>query len=291
VGDALVLELMRYERELVDVRELRIPEVKDLRPQELKMAEQLVASMTGDFSADEYQDDYRQALMAVIERKVAGVMLMTSELDATLIAELARREVSVVFLDLGEPGPHMSNLRVNYEAGIDEAIRHLVSLGHRRVSFVCGPEHLRSAARRLDAFRASMKKYLPDSRASICEGDFKIEGGALAARKILSGGRGPTAVVCANDLMALGAMNEFRAAGVRVPRDISIVGYDDIAFAALSEPKLTTVCLPRAELGRRAVEALVATLAHPDQQGAEVNIMTHLVVRDSTAPAPEGADF
>ena len=231
-----------------------------------------------------------QYVRRLIERKVAGVMLMTSELDTSLIAELAGRQVSVVFLDLGEPGPHMSNLRVNYEAGIDEAIRHLVSLGHRRISFVCGPERLRSAARRLEAFRASVKKYLPDARARIHEGDFKIEGGARAAREILSGRGRPTAVVCANDMMALGAMDEFRAAGQRIPGDVSIVGYDDIAFAALSEPKLTTVCLPRAELGRRAVEALMATLSHPDQQGAEVNVMTHLVVRNSTAPAPVGAD-
>src|SRR5215218_2020985 len=83
-----------------------------------------------------------------IERKLAGVVVMTSELDAELIGELAKREVSVVFLDLGEPGVHMSNLRVNYEAGIEEAISHLVSLGHTEISFIGGPAHLRSAARR-----------------------------------------------------------------------------------------------------------------------------------------------
>lgn len=231
-----------------------------------------------------------QYVRRFIERKVAGVMLMTSELDTALIAELARREVSVVFLDLGEPGPHMSNLRVNYEAGIDEAIRHLVSLGHRRISFMGGPEHLRSAARRLCAFSASMKKYLPDAAAQIHQGDFKLEGGARAARDLLTAREMPTALVAANDMMALGAMNEFRSAGLRIPHDISVVGFDDVAFASLSEPKLTTVCIPRAELGRRAVEALMTTLAHPDQQGTEVGVMTHLVVRESTAPARDVGD-
>ena len=87
-----------------------------------------------------------------IERKVAGVVVMTSELDKKLLGELASRDVSVVFLDLGKPGIHMSNLSVNYEAGIEEAIGHLVALGHREIAFVSGPEKLRSAARGARSF-------------------------------------------------------------------------------------------------------------------------------------------
>jgi len=219
----------------------------------------------------------------LIERKVAGVALMTSELDAALIAELARREVSVVFLDLGETGVHMSNLRVDYEAGIEEAINHLAELGHREIAFVSGPAHLRSAARRLEAFRASLGRHLPDAPERIWRGDFKLSGGREAARGMLESGELPTAVVAANDLMAMGAMAEFRAAGLQLPREVSVVGFDDIAFAALAEPPLTTVCLPRAELGRRAVEALLETINHPEQLGKEVDIPTHLVTRGSTA--------
>ena len=220
-----------------------------------------------------------------IERKLAGVVVMTSELDAELIDELARREVSVVFLDLGEPGIHMSNLRVNYESGIEEAISHLVSLGHTEISFIGGPTHLRSAARRREAFIASMRRHLPDARAEVFRGDFKLEGGRRAACEMLDSRERPTAVVAANDMMALGAMVEFRAAGLHIPRDVSIVGFDDIAFATLCEPPLTTVCLPRAELGRRAVEALMTAIERPDQQGVEINIPTYLVTRGSTAAA------
>jgi LacI family transcriptional regulator len=220
-----------------------------------------------------------------IERKVAGVALMTSELDTALIGELASRKVSVVFLDLGEPGFHMSNLRVDYETGIEEAIAHLVSLGHREIAFVSGPKHLPSAARRLEAFRASMGRHLPDAPVRVVDGDFKLEGGKRAARELLGGRHLPTAVVAANDMMALGAMDELRAAGLDVPRDVSVVGFDDIAFTALAEPRLTTVCLPRGELGRRAVEALMMTIEHPDQRGVEIGVETHLVVRASTAAA------
>jgi LacI family transcriptional regulator len=221
----------------------------------------------------------------LIERKVVGVALMTSELDAALINELARREVSVVFLDLGRPGVHMSNLCVNYEAGIEEAIGHLVGLGHSRIVFVGGPAHLRSAAHRHAAFRKSMRRRLPKVPVRFYEGDFKLEGGRRAAREIINARERPTAIVAANDMMALGVMFELRAAGLHIPRDVSVVGFDDIAFAALSDPPLTTVCLPRAELGRRAVEALMATIGHPDQQGVEIDILTHLVVRNSTGPA------
>jgi len=220
-----------------------------------------------------------------IERKLTGVVIMTSELDAELIGELARREVSVVFLDLGQPGVHMSNLRVNYEAGIEEAILHLVSLGHTEISFISGPAHLRSAARRNESFRNSMRRHLSDTRALVYRGDFKLEGGRRAAREILAARERPTAVVAANDMMALGAMVEFRAASLDIPRDISVVGFDDIAFASLAEPHLTTICLPRVELGRRAVEALMTTIEHPEQPGVEINIPTYLVVRGSTAPA------
>src|SRR4051812_9981621 len=220
-----------------------------------------------------------------IERKLAGVVVMTSELDAELIGELAKREVSVVFLDLGEPSVHMSNLRVNYEAGIEEAISHLVSLGHTEISFIGGPVHLRSAARRREAFVASMRRHLPDARAEVFRGDFKLEGGRRAACEMLDSHARPTAIVAANDMMALGAMVEFRAAGLHIPRDVSIVGFDDIAFATLCEPPLTTVCLPRAELGRRAVEALMTAIERPDRQGVEINIPTYLITRGSTAAA------
>jgi LacI family transcriptional regulator len=220
-----------------------------------------------------------------IERKVAGVVLMTSELDTTLVGELARRDVSVVFLDLGRPGTRMSNLCVNYDAGIEEAISHLVSLGHRRVAFIGGPASLPSAEKRLEAFRGSLRRHLPDEPPLVFQGDFKLEGGRRAACEIMAGRERPTAVVAANDMMALGAMGEFRAAGLDIPGDISIIGFDDIAFASLTEPQLTTVCLPRIELGRRAVEAVLTTIAEPDQQGVEINVQTYLVIRRSTAPA------
>lgn len=223
-----------------------------------------------------------------IERKIAGVAVMTSEMDKSLIEELARREVSVVFLDSGEAGMHMSNLRVGYGEGIKQAILHLVELGHRNVAFISGLPHLRSAKRRLEAFRQTMKAVLPSAPEQVYQGDFQIDGGRRAALEILAAPDAPTAVVAANDLMAFGAISEFRRAGLDVPLDISVVGFDDIAFSSLIEPSLTTVHLPLGELGRLAVEALMTTLSNPTQFGIELPIPTQLIVRNSTAAARVG---
>lgn len=223
-----------------------------------------------------------------IERKVAGVALMTSELDPGLIRELARQHVPVVFLDIGSPGVCMSNIVVDYETGIGEAISHLVWLGHRKIAYIGGPNRLRSAAKRLEAFRDSIAYHLPESLPlDIYESDFRLEGGRRVAREMLGSTTLPTAIIAANDMMALGVMQELRERGLHVPDDISIVGFDDIAFTSLCHPQLTTVRLPRTELGRKAVEALMAIIEHPERQGVEINIPTYFVLRDSTAP-PRG---
>ncbi len=220
-----------------------------------------------------------------IERNVRGVILLTSEMDKSLLDELARCEVPVVFLDLGEAGLHASKLRIEYDEGIAEAVRHLVDFGHRDIAFIGGTAHLRSAKCRLEAFRETMRRICPNQPERIYQGDFKTEGGRVAASEMLSEKKMPSAVIAANDLMALGAIQEFRAAGLNVPRDISIVGFDDIAFALLTEPALTTVSLPRQEIGKRAVEALMETINTPTQNGVEILISTQLVIRQSTARA------
>ncbi len=221
----------------------------------------------------------------LIQMKVAGIILMTAEFDEALVKEAKRKKTSFVFQDLGFVGERSSKINLDYAAGIDEAVRHLVSLGHTNIVHIGGAHEIYSAAVRWEAFSDAMKRHLPNEvEPRMFEGDFRFEGGRLAASQILAEKDRPTAVVVANDLMALGAMQEFKAAGLRVPQDISIIGFDDISFASLSEPALTTVFSPRVEIGRRAVEALLLTVDKPHQQGIEIKIPTSLVQRDSTAP-------
>jgi len=225
----------------------------------------------------------------LIQMKVAGIILMIAEFDQALVNEAKRRKTSFVFQDLGVVGEKVSNIILDYAVGIDEAVQHLVSLGHTEIAHIAGAHEIHSAGVRRRAFVDSMKRHLPNALATrVYEGDFRFEGGRLAASQMLAEKTLPTAVVVANDLMALGAMQQFKAAGLYVPRDISIVGFDDISFASLAEPALTTVCSPRVEFGRRAVEALMLTVDKPHQQGIEMRIPTYLIKRDSTAPPGVG---
>ncbi len=223
----------------------------------------------------------------LIEQKVRGVAIMTSEMEQGLRARLAAKEVATVFLDLGTVGPHTSNIVVDYEKGIRQGVEHLLALGHRRIAYISGPPHLKSAARRRDAFTRMMKKYRDSlhTTPSIFEGDFKTEGGQKAARQILRLDPLPTAIVSANDLMAIGALRELKNAGLRVPEDMSVIGFDDILFASLADPPLTTIALPRAEIGRAAIEALIQTIAADGNLGRKFKVKTHLVTRGSTGPA------
>ncbi len=222
----------------------------------------------------------------LIELKVAGVALMTAEIEPALIDELIKKQVRVVFNDIGIVTEYMSNIILDYSAGIEEAVRHLVSLGHERIAHIAGSSRIRSGNIRKDAFIEAMKRYLPKTsqKTLIYEGDFRFESGRMAATEILNSKKLPTALIAANDMMALGAMQEFKAKGLNIPQDISVVGFDDIAFASLSEPGLTTVCSPRLEIGRRAVEALMTTIKNPNQPGVEIRIPTYLIIRKSTAP-------
>jgi len=221
----------------------------------------------------------------LIELKVAGVALMTTEFDSQLINELASKKVPVVLHNVGTTGEYMSDVLVDYARGIEEAVEHLVAIGHKRIAHIAGPSRFRSAIIRKQAFLDSFKRHLNGApRPAIYEGDFKFAGGRHAATEILAVKPLPTAVVVANDLMALGAMHEFREAGLEIPGDISIVGFDDITFAALSEPPLTTVCSPRVEIGRKAIEALMSTIKKSASSGEEVRVETFLVSRGTTAP-------
>jgi DNA-binding LacI/PurR family transcriptional regulator len=233
-----------------------------------------------------YQTDRAiEYVRRLLQMKVAGIILMIAEFDRSLIKEFEHKKTSVVFHDLGVVGEKMSNIILDYAVGIDEAVSHLVSLGHRRIVHIAGSHEIHSAGVRQRAFVNAMKKHFPSaSKAKIFEGDFRFEGGRHAAHQILLEPELPTAIVVANDLMALGAMQEFKSAGMRIPKDISIVGFDDISFASLAEPALTTVCSPRSEIGRLAFEALALTMDKPHQQGVEIRIPTYLIERKSTAP-------
>jgi DNA-binding LacI/PurR family transcriptional regulator len=190
----------------------------------------------------------------------------------------------VVFLDLGPVGKHTSNIRVDYSKGIYQAIDHLRALGHQDICFIAGPQTLRSAVTRRKAFVDALNQWnLPSHRT--LEGNHKVDGGIHAVQTLLALPPLPTAILCSNDLTALGALKALAEAGVRVPEQVSVVGFDDIDFAHFTHPALTTVGLPRERLGQLAFDALGKILRSKSREGAEYVMETRLVIRDSTAPA------
>ncbi len=225
------------------------------------------------------------AIRRMLERKIDGVAIMTSEMDEALIAEFANREVPMVFLDVAAPGPRISNLRVNYAGGVGAAVDHLLELGHRRIGFLSGPVELKSARIRRDAFLHCLARggVIEDERL-VTPGNHRIDGGLEAMRRLLALDERPTAVLASNDLTAIGALHAIHRAGLRVPEDISVVGFDDIDLAAFTEPALTTVRLARTEIAEQAIECLARNMDAREERGSEVVIGTTLVVRESTAP-------
>jgi LacI family transcriptional regulator len=224
-----------------------------------------------------------QVFRKLIENKSPGVAVMTSRVDPAMGLRLAERGVASVFLDSGEPGPLRANIRLDYAQGAGEAVRYLHTLGHRRFALVAGPQNRASHAAYRAAVEGELKKL--KLKLHVVEGNNDAATGEAAATRLLTLSEPPSAVLCSNDLTALGAMRSFLKSGLRVPADISVVGADDIPFAALAHPPLTTVRMPREQLGRLAFEMLASMLAAPRTPGREAALPTELVLRDSTGPA------
>lgn len=231
--------------------------------------------------------DSRQAQSAVrrmIEAKVRGVAVMTSQLDAERIAELAASDTPVALLDAPPARRGRGNVKIDYTRGAREAIGHLRGLGHREIAIVSGPRERISATAYEERLRRAAAE-LGISIARVIEGNNRPEGGAAAVKELLAEGILPGAIVCGNDQMAFGAMSAVFEAGMRVPEDVSIVGADDIAFARFSHPPLTTVRIPRDELGRVAFESLERMIHNKRRTGVEREVAAQLVIRQSTGAA------
>jgi LacI family transcriptional regulator len=209
---------------------------------------------------------------------------MTSEMDMSLIKELGRRGVPLVFMDVGQVGPKMSHVAIDYANGVKQAVDHVVALGHKQVGFISGPLDLHSARTRRQAFLDAVRGHglLPDKRF-IREGTHTAEGGQKAMASMLRLSRHPTAVVSSNDWTAIGALHAIHAAGLRVPSDISLVGFDDIPLASYTNPSLTTVRMSAADVGTTAFEALFKLIGGERLEGDVYQVPTRLVVRESTA--------
>jgi len=235
--------------------------------------------------------DYRaeQLLTSVrvmIGRRVAGLAAIVSEMAPELIQELNESQIPVVFYDVGTPRGNVTNIRVNYRRGIEKLVDYLHSLGHRRLGFVGHHAVLGPINERMKAVMDAVGR-IPELEVRTSADADTLDGGRLATRSLLTSGFEPTAVVCVNDVMAVGALRELRECGKRVPQEISVTGFDNVKLSESCFPALTTVHIPRERIGHIICDYLVPDASKPASSDAEVVIDPELVVRDSTGPAPE----
>jgi LacI family transcriptional regulator len=222
----------------------------------------------------------------MLQRGVDGVAVMTFGIEEQLVKKLVEREFPLVFVDAGPDLPNIRVLKVEYGEGIREAVQHLAALGHRQIAFITGPLRMRSAVARRDAFRKSMDEVgLATPAKHILEGDHTMEGGMAAMERMAALAELPTAVLCSNDMTAIGVLHGLYKTTHKVPKDISVVGFDDIHLAQFMLPPLTTVQMSCKDLATAAVQALRAGIEpdHPKGAQKEWPVSTRLVVRKSTA--------
>jgi LacI family transcriptional regulator len=221
----------------------------------------------------------------MIERRVEGVAILTFGMEDSLIEHLRFRKVPLVFVDVGPDAPRVANIRIDYQHGIRQAVQHLAALRHTRIAFIAGPLHLKSALARKNAFELSMAEIgLPSDL--IIEGDHTLEGGKTALQKLVGTRRRPTAILCSNDMTAIGVIREAYDLDIEIPKDLSVIGFDDIRLAQFTTPPLTTVQMSQSELAKLAFRALMNEVGEESfSPRGGYQLVTSLILRDSTALA------
>jgi LacI family transcriptional regulator, galactose operon repressor len=234
------------------------------------------------------EDAEREAayLELLAERRVDGVVIASSGVGRRHRAWLAKAPLPVVLVNCASPDVPLPTILSDNRAGAALAIAHLVALGHDRIGHITAPSRNEAAAERLEGARAALRAAGRDPTALVvAEGDGHVSGGATAGEQLLEADRGLTAIFAYNDLTAIGAIRAVRSHGLRVPDDVSVVGFDDIDLAAFADPPLTTVAQATASMGRWAVAELLNRLRGGSAATETVTLPVHLEIRSSTAPA------
>jgi DNA-binding LacI/PurR family transcriptional regulator len=234
---------------------------------------------------DFHQGGMAKSVRRMLTRRVNGVVLMGSEIETEPFEALVKNRIPLVTMDRKKIGPGLSDITTDYEPAMRLAIQHLKTLGHRKIGFIGGFLGLTTSKLRLDAYLSAMRGHgLVIREEFIRHGDYRIPGGEAAMADILIRKNRPTAVLTANDMTAIGALRALRDRGCAVPKEMSIVGLDDIQWSEVVYPPLTTLHTSRTEPAR----LVFASLEHANKQvpikGRQYTMQADLVVRKSTGP-------
>lgn len=224
-------------------------------------------------------------LRALTEKRIDGLVLVASGADAERNALLGHEAMPIVQLERALPGVAADVIVAGQEEGAYRATRYLIELGHTAIACVSGPAGLPCARTREAGYlRAMAEAGLDAAPEAILHAEFTSAGGHAAFTRLLARAQQPTAVFATNDLMALGGLSAAAAAGVDVPAQLAVVGFDDIAAARYASPPLTTVALPKRDMARLAVEFLLGRIKGDMQAPRRAVLASGLTLRGSSAP-------
>jgi LacI family transcriptional regulator len=216
---------------------------------------------------------------------VDGLLLVLPRSPADFIGNLTQRDFPFVLIDHQGAGRDCPAVGATNWQGAYNATEYLIKLGHNRIGFITGSMDLGCAVDRLDGYRSALRTHhIPDAPELIYEGTFFQPDGYAGASALLDLQVPPTAIFASNDVMAMGVMDAVRSRDLRVPGDISIVGFDDIPQASLIRPALTTVNQPLEKMGRVATQILLDLLQKPEKGAERIELPTELIIRDSCMP-------
>ena len=233
-------------------------------------------------NADEDAEKERRYLEVMGAESVDGVILPPSSESSPAAEELLRNGTPVVCVDRRLKKLKVDVALVDNVRGAYDAVEHLLGLGHRRIGFIRGKPHLSTSQERLDGYRSALADHgIELDRSLLRSGDSRQASGASLAEEIISEAHPPTALLVGNSMMTLGALEAIQRAGMRIPHDIAVVGYDDMPWALAVTPQLTVVRQPGYELGRRAMDLLLQRIRYPGGNTAVVMLQPELVVRAS----------
>jgi LacI family transcriptional regulator len=244
----------------------------------------VLAALSHGLAQAGYEAVLLQPLDVDPQQRFDAAVLIGVDDDDPLVAELARRDVPLVGVDVRCAGARTAYVGSDHAGGVRLALAHLYALGHRRIAHVAGAQNTVAGAERLGAFRAeSTRLGLDLSGGYVRQGDFSSASGYREACALLALPERPTAVVAASDLMALAALQAIREVGLEPGRDVAVVGFDDLEAAALAYPPLTTIRQDRRELGTLAATRAIALIENPEAAARTTILPVELVVRASSA--------
>ena len=220
-------------------------------------------------------------------KRVDGLLVCSATLDAPFVQDLTAAGTPFVLVSRMSADPDVPYVITDDRAGARLAVEHLVDLGHRRIGYIGGPENVQASRDRMRAYRDVLSEQAISARSEWSHhADFTQTAGRQVGQQILAQADRPTAIFAANDVTALGVLEVAEGLGLRVPEDLSLVGYDDISYASLPRIQLTTVAQPAVEMGQIASDWLFSRIESDDVSPLQRVLNPRLVVRSTTGPAP-----